>query len=170
MVNFMPRSQWQWHLTVGTAIIATVTVMAAIILWLLQLVVSQLTIRHFLRVVSDWLAAAAAVMIVSKHRNIWRHLSEKVQMISRLVNKGAIMFTALLQSVQSDESRWRTFYLGVEGSFPHFYYPTFLRITRKKTVWGGKKVLFLEENSLLLMVQTACASFLSFPLLCLKAF
>lgn len=66
-------------------------------------------------------------------------------MISRLVNKGAIMCTAFLRSVQSDESQQGTFYLGVEGSFPHFYYPTFLRITRKNSLRGEKGVIFGGE-------------------------
>lgn len=62
MVNF--RIYWQWHLTVGTTIIAAATVMAAIILRFLQLIVSWLTIRHFLKVASDRLTAAAAVIIL----------------------------------------------------------------------------------------------------------
>lgn len=57
----------------GTAIIATATVMAAIILRFLQLIVSSLTIRHFLKVASDRLTAAAAVIILPKNTVIHSH-------------------------------------------------------------------------------------------------
>lgn len=155
MGNFIPRSYW--HLTVGTAVIVMVTIMAAIILWLLQLLVSQLTIKHRLKVFSNWHPAASTFMILSKHHNIQRHMNEaSVKMISHPVSiKEAPLKESLGRSSPPKRPSHRENFSNKDFCFSSFkkFTVTICIFTFSYSDWvhNGWGNLLFWENSLLLM-------------------